>query len=34
VNQGYRLEGYPFSRIVDVDHADDIRAAEELLRTA
>jgi NDP-sugar pyrophosphorylase family protein len=32
--QGYRLEGYPFSRIIDVDHADDIRAAEELLGTA
>ena len=34
VKQGYRLEGYPFSRIIDVDRADDIRAAEELLRTA
>lgn len=33
VEQGYRLEAYPFSRIIDVDHANDIRAAEELLRT-
>lgn len=34
VERGYRLEGFPFSRIIDVDHADDIRAAEELLNTA
>jgi len=29
---GYRLEGYPFSKIIDVDHRSDIRVAEELLR--
>jgi NDP-sugar pyrophosphorylase family protein len=29
---GYRLEGFPFSKIVDVDHVHDIVAAEEMLR--
>ncbi len=28
----YRLEGFPFSKIVDVDHVQDILAAEEMLR--
>ena len=32
VQSGYRLEGYPFSKIIDVDHRSDIRIAEELLR--
>jgi len=31
VQNGYTLEGYPFSKIVDVDHAADVRTAEELL---
>ena len=30
---GYALEGFPFSKIIDVDHARDIHVAEELLRT-
>ena len=34
IESGYVLEGYPFSKIVDVDHAGDIKAAEELLGTA
>lgn len=32
VARGYRLETFPFSKIVDVDHVHDIRTAEELLR--
>jgi len=32
VARGYTLEAYPFSKIVDVDHADDVRTAEDLLR--
>ena len=32
IEKGYQLEGYPFSKIVDVDHLRDIRVAEELLR--
>lgn len=32
VERGYRIAGHPFSRIVDVDHAGDIRTAEQLLR--
>ncbi|OLD82462.1 MAG: hypothetical protein AUI33_00095 [Ignavibacteria bacterium 13_1_40CM_2_61_4] len=32
VKRGYALEAYPFSKIVDVDHADDVRTAEDLLR--
>ena len=32
VERGYTLEAYPFSKIVDVDHAGDVRTAEELLR--
>ncbi|MBI1803650.1 MAG: NTP transferase domain-containing protein [Ignavibacteriae bacterium] len=31
VENGYTLEGYPFSKIVDVDHVQDIRTAEEWL---
>jgi NDP-sugar pyrophosphorylase family protein len=34
LEQGYVLEGFPFSKIVDVDHAHDIVTAENLLRTA
>jgi NDP-sugar pyrophosphorylase family protein len=32
VTAGYRLEGFPFSKIVDVDRGSDVRAAEEFLR--
>ncbi len=31
VREGLRLKAYPFSKIVDVDHAEDIRKAEEFL---
>ncbi len=34
LKHGYILEGFPFSKIVDVDHAQDIVTAENLLRTA
>lgn len=33
VEHGYNLEGYRFSKIVDVDHVGDIQAAESLLRS-
>lgn len=32
VQRGYVLEAFPFSKIVDVDHRDDIQTAETLLR--
>ena len=32
VHQGYRLEAYEFSKIVDVDHVRDITMAESLTR--
>ncbi len=32
VSRNYRLEGYQFSRIVDVDHVHDIRVAETMIR--
>ncbi len=32
ISNGYRLEGYPFGKIVDVDRLSDIRAAEDFLR--
>ena len=32
VRRGYMLEAFPFSKIVDVDHVNDIKAAEALLR--
>ena len=31
VEEGLYLKAYPFSKIIDVDHADDIRKAEEFL---
>ncbi|HUL45114.1 MAG TPA: sugar phosphate nucleotidyltransferase [Bacteroidota bacterium] len=31
LSQGYCLEGFPFSKIVDVDHRHDIAVAEKLL---
>jgi NDP-sugar pyrophosphorylase family protein len=32
LQSGYHLEGFPFSKIVDVDHAADITTAETFLR--
>ena len=32
VRQGLRLKAYQFSKIVDIDHADDIAVAEELIK--
>ena len=32
LQQGYKLEAFKFSKIVDVDHVHDIQTAEELLR--
>jgi NDP-sugar pyrophosphorylase family protein len=32
VAEGLRLKAYPFSKIIDVDHADDVARAEEFLR--
>jgi NDP-sugar pyrophosphorylase family protein len=31
---GYTLRGYPFSKIIDIDHASDIAAAEQFLAAA
>lgn len=31
LTNGYRLKGYPFSKIIDIDHLKDIKAAEEFL---
>jgi hypothetical protein len=31
VEEGLHLRAYPFSKILDVDHASDITKAEELL---
>ena len=33
LKQGYSFQAFPFSKIVDVDHAHDIQTAEDLLRT-
>ena len=32
VRDGLRLRAWPFSKVLDIDHADDIRKAEEFLR--
>jgi hypothetical protein len=32
VRQGLRLKAFPFSKIVDIDHAADIVVAEELIK--
>ena len=32
VGAGYRMEAFPFSKMIDVDHLRDIETAEELLR--
>lgn len=31
IQKGYRLEAYPFSKMIDVDHIADIKIAEDLL---
>lgn len=31
INEGLQLKAYPFSKIIDVDHAEDIRKAEQFL---
>ncbi|MCU7518835.1 MAG: NTP transferase domain-containing protein [Ignavibacteria bacterium] len=31
LNNGYKLKGYPFSKIIDIDHMSDIKAAGEFL---
>ncbi|MBR1686956.1 MAG: NTP transferase domain-containing protein [Prevotella sp.] len=31
ISDGRRLQAYPFSKVLDIDHADDIRKAEEFL---
>ena len=31
VKEGFQLKAYPFSKILDVDHADDIKKAELFL---
>lgn len=33
IAQGLRLKAYPFSKIIDVDHAEDIRKAELFLKS-
>lgn len=33
VDEGFRLKAYPFSKVLDIDHAEDIRKAEELVRS-
>lgn len=33
VAEGLKLKAYPFSKIVDVDHAEDIKKAEEFLNS-
>ena len=31
VDEGFRLKAYPFSKVLDIDHAEDIRKAEEFV---
>ncbi|MGE5351015.1 MAG: nucleotidyltransferase family protein [Acidobacteriota bacterium] len=31
LSSGYKLKGYPFSKIIDIDHLSDIKAAGEFL---
>ena len=33
IAEGLKLKAYPFSKIVDVDHAEDIQKAEEFLNS-
>ena len=33
IEKDYNIHAYKFSKIIDVDHAQDIKAAEEFLRT-
>jgi hypothetical protein len=32
VGDGLRLEAWPFSKVLDIDHASDIEKAENFLR--
>jgi hypothetical protein len=32
INDGLRLQAYRFSKILDVDHVDDIKKAEDFLQ--
>jgi hypothetical protein len=34
VYDGLKLQAYPFSKILDVDHAEDIQKAEDFLKEA
>jgi hypothetical protein len=31
VTDGLRLKAYPFSKVLDIDHASDIKKAEDFL---
>ena len=31
ITEGLTIKAYPFSKIIDVDHADDIRKAEQFI---
>ena len=33
IAEGLKLKAYPFSKIVDVDHAEDIKKAEDFLNS-
>ena len=33
IEQGMKLQAYPFSKVIDIDHAADIAVAEEFLKT-
>ena len=32
INSGMRLKAYPFKKIIDIDHAEDILKAERFLK--
>ena len=32
IRDGLRLRAYPFSKVLDIDHASDIQKAEEFLK--
>jgi len=32
INEGLQLKAYPFDKIIDVDHAEDIKKAEEFIK--
>lgn len=33
VESGLKVQAYPFSQIIDIDHASDIEKAEQFLKT-